>query len=188
MKTEIIVIADESGSMHGLMDDANGGYQNFVNEQRDVPGEARLTLVKFANHVHRVFQGQDIKTVGPLDLKPRGNTALYDAIGMTLGEQQDRIKKEGWADLVVVMVMTDGQENASVEYTKEGIATIVKMAEGNNWKFIWMMSNQDAFTTARSLGSVSGMTLNKAATSQGERESYQYASVQTRSLRTGDNK
>ena len=186
MKTEIIAIADESGSMNSVVDDANGGFQNFVNEQRDVPGEARMTLIKFANHVHRVYQGVDIKQAPPLNLRPRGNTALYDAIGMTLGEQQDRIKKEGWADLVIVMVMTDGQENASVEYTKEGIATIVKMAESNGWKFIWMMSNQDAFTTARAMGSSGAMAMSKAATPQGERDSYSYASVETRSLRAGD--
>jgi hypothetical protein len=188
MNTEILVIADESGSMQTLKDDANGGFRNFVDEQKNVDGEARLTLVKFANHVHQVYQGSALGWVPDLDLKPRGNTALYDALGLTLNAQRDRIVKEGWANLVIVMVMTDGQENASTEYTKEGIASLVSMAEANGWKFIWMMSNQDAFTTAKSLGSAAARSMTHAATGQGTYDSYAYASHETQNLRAGKDK
>jgi Mg-chelatase subunit ChlD len=184
MKTEIIVVADESGSMQSVMDDANGAFSNFLAEQRDVPGEARVTLVKFANHTHMVYQGQDIRTAQALNLKPRGNTALYDALGLTITTQQDRIKKEGWADLVIFVVSTDGQENASVEYTLDAIKALTQLAEGAGWKFIYLMSNQDAFTQSRAMGSVMGRSMSKAATGQGEHDSYSYASIETRNLRT----
>jgi hypothetical protein len=187
MKTEIIVLADESGSMFALKDDANGAFSNFIAEQRDVPGEAKVTLVKFNSIVTTVYQGIEIKSApSKLNLQPSGNTALYDAIGGTMNSQRDRIKAEGWADLVVFVVSTDGQENASREFTLEGIKAMIKMAEDSGWKFIWLMSNQDAMETARNMGSSSGMTLNKVASGRGERESYSYASAETRTLRGGD--
>jgi len=184
MKTEIIVLADESGSMHAVKDDANGAFDNFLAEQRAVPGEARVTLVKFASAVKTVYEAIDVKTAPGMNLAPTGNTALYDAIGMTMNTQRDRIKQEGWADLVVFVVSTDGQENASREFTLAGIKTMIQMAEEGGWKFIWLMSNQDAMESARMMGSLSTRSMSKAATGQGEHTSYSYASAETRSLRT----
>jgi Mg-chelatase subunit ChlD len=184
MKTEIIVVADESGSMHALKDDANGAFSNFLSEQKDVPGEARVTLVKFNSIVTTVYQGIEVKSAAKLDLKPTGNTALYDAIGMTMNTQRDRIAAEKWADLVIFVVSTDGQENSSREFTLAGVKSMITMAEANGWKFIWLMSNQDAMESARNLGSMSMHTMSKAATGTGEAQSYSYASVETRNLRT----
>jgi Mg-chelatase subunit ChlD len=184
MKTEIIAIADTSGSMNSVKDDANGGFNNFLSEQRDVPGECRVTLVKFNSSVEQVYQGVDVKVAEGLDLKPRGNTALYDALGVTLVEQSDRIKAEGWADLVIVVVSTDGQENSSKEFTLEGIKAMIKLFEEKGWKFVWLMSNQDAFTTARMMGSSGAFSMSKAASGRGEQESYSYASSEVRNMRT----
>jgi hypothetical protein len=186
MKTEIIVLADESGSMHALKDDANGAFANFLSEQRDVPGEARVTLVKFASEVTTVYQGIEVKSAPKLDLRPSGNTALYDALGETMNKQRDRIANEKWADLVIFVVSTDGQENASREFTLAGVKAMITMAEASGWKFIWLMSNQDAMETARNMGSMSMHTMSKAASSAGERQSYSYASAETRTLRGGD--
>ena len=184
MKTEIIIIADQSGSMHSVKDDANGSFNNFLSEQRDVPGEARVTLVKFSSAVQKVYQGIDLKSAASLDLAPSGNTALYDAIGHTVGEQGERIKREAWADLVIVVVLTDGQENASIEYTLEGIKTITRMAEDQGWKFIYLMSNQDAFAQARKMGSSGQFSRSVSASGAGQQEAYSYASMETRNLRT----
>ena len=188
MKTEIIVVADESGSMHSLKDDANGSFSNFLNEQKDVPGEARVTLVKFNSIVTKVYQAIDVKSAARLALNPTGNTALFDAIGHTMNEQRDRIAKEGWADLVIFVVATDGHENASREFTLAGIKAMIQMAEQSGWKFIWLMSNQDAMESAQRMGSQSVHTMSHAATGQGTRESYSYASAETRSLRTDKDK
>lgn len=185
MKTEIIVVADESGSMHSLKDDANGAFSNFLAEQRDVPGEAKVTLVKFNSVVTTAYQAIDVKSAASLDLKPTGNTALFDAIGHTMNAQRDRIAREAWADLVIFVVATDGQENSSQEFTLPGIKSMIQMAEASGWKFIWLMSNQDAMEQARNLGSQSVHTMSHAASGQGTRESYSYASVETRNLRTG---
>jgi hypothetical protein len=107
---------------------------------------------------------------------------------MTMNTQRDRIKAEGWADLVIFVVSTDGQENASREFTLQGIKAMIKMAEDSGWKFIWLMSNQDAMETARNMGSMSMRSMSKTASGQGERESYSYASVETRNLRTEGDK
>jgi Mg-chelatase subunit ChlD len=185
LKTEIIFIADQSGSMAPLKADANGSFDTFIEEQRKVPGEARLTLVKFSDATNRTFEAQDIQQPIRLNLQPSGNTALYDAIGNTLNEQRPRIEAEGWAELVIVAILTDGHENASKEFKLDTIKTMTEMAEKTGWKFIYLMSNQDAFEQAQRMGSTGQFTRTHDATSKGTRESYSYASNVARDLRTG---
>lgn len=190
MKTEIIVIADESGSMAPLANDANGSFANFVNEQRDVPGEARLTLTKFSSDPHPPnpsYQAVDIRAACPLDLAPSGMTALFDAIGHTIAVQGKRIEMEKWADLVVVVILTDGEENSSKEYTLEMVKKLTQEKEAAGWKFIYLMSNQDAFAQAQKMGSSGAFSMSHAASAAGTQDSYSYASAQTRNFRDPGN-
>lgn len=187
MKTEILFLADESGSMHHLKDDANGSFDTFVREQRLIDGECRLTLTKFASVITQVYQARDIKQgeVPKLDLKPSGNTALLDAIGHTMNDQGMRIAQEKWADLVILVIHTDGHENASREFTPATIKSMIQHAEANGWKVIFLANGVDAHHVAASVGSKSVLTRSAGATGQGMHETYSYASAETRSLRTG---
>lgn len=125
MRTEIIAILDRSGSMFSICADVKGGFNAFVAEQRTQPGTAKMTLVQF-DHLHElVYQAKDIQEVPALNLIPRGGTALHDAIGRTLSEQGSRIEKDGWAELVIVNIITDGEENRSLEFKQADIKTLI---------------------------------------------------------------
>jgi len=184
MKTEIIVITDRSGSMSSIREDANGGFDNFIKEQKEVAGEARVSMVMFDGSIETPYTAKPLSEVPPLNLTPRGNTALMDAIGQSLNTHGKRIKDEAWADLVIVIIITDGGENASREYTQPQIKTMIQHAEGNGWKFIFLAANQDAFSVGGGYGISAAHTANFTASAAGTQAAYATMSASTRSLRT----
>ena len=111
--TEIICILDRSGSMSAIRDDAIGGFNTFLEAQKEAGGTALLTLVLFDDVVDVVHEARSIEEVPPLDrdtFLPRGSTALYDAIGKTLGAAMRRSRAAAKADeRVIVCILTDGE-------------------------------------------------------------------------------
>lgn len=165
MKTEIIAILDRSGSMASAKNEAIGGFNVFVEQQRKEPGEARLSLVLFDNEYILLHEGKDVHNVEPLNettYVPRGATALNDAIGRTLHEQLARITKDAWADRVIVCVVTDGFENSSKEFTQEQARKLVQEMEAKGWSFVWLFSG---LTQAQAMATTQGygVDANKAS-------------------------
>lgn len=185
MKTEIIIITDTSGSMAFLMEDATGGINSFIEEQKKVPGEARVSIFTFDSHVHQVLDAVDVASVKPIVLHANGMTALHDAIGTALDKCGKRIAEQKWADQVIVMITTDGQENSSREYTGERVREMVKHAEDNGWKFIFAAANQDAFASAQSVGITCGVATPYQASAKGTETLYATMSASVTSLRGG---
>lgn len=166
MKTEIICILDRSGSMGSIATETIGGFNNFIDEQKKVEGKARVTLVQFDNVYEVVYEGMKLKTVPVLDsdtFKPRGMTALFDAIGKTLTNQQKRIDDEKWADKVIVLILTDGEENASQEYNEQSVKALTKEAQDKEWSFIYLGANQDSFSAAAKFGINTKSALNSVS-------------------------
>lgn len=188
MKTEIISILDRSGSMQKIAPEVIGGYNNFLKEQREVPGEARVTLIQFDDLYDVIYQGCDLKEAPDLNKEtfvPRGWTALLDAIGKTLNTQRKRIHDEKWADKVIVCIVTDGDENASKEYTTAQIKGLVTAAqEWGNWTFIFQGANIDTFAAAKQYGINPQFTSNFVANAAGAAGAYQTFSSTTRSIRS----
>jgi Mg-chelatase subunit ChlD len=188
MKTEILVITDRSGSMATIAKDVIGGYNTFLREQKEQPGEAKLTYTQFDDKYEVVLAGTPIKAapeLTSLTFVPRGGTALLDAVGRTLNEQGARIAAEKWAELVVVCIITDGGENSSREYTRDKVKEMTKHAEANGWKFIFLAANQDAFAAAQSFGSSALYAGNFAANAAGTQSAYASTSATVRSMRAG---
>lgn len=184
MKTEIINIIDRSGSMQFIDKDACGGFNTFIKEQREVPGEARVTTILFDHLYEASYQGISLSEVPHMTtLGPRGNTALLDAIGKTLNDQGKRIADEGWADLVIVCILTDGGENASREFNRAAIRRMVTHAQEHGWTFVFLAANQDAFAAADSYGIARTHTHGFAANSAGTTAAYASISSTTRQLR-----
>lgn len=187
MKTEILVITDRSGSMATIAPEVIGGYNNFIKEQREVPGEARVTFTQFDDKYEVVYAGKPLADVPELTsatFVPRGMTALLDAIGRTLNEQGERIAKDKWAELVIVCILTDGGENSSHEYTPTRIREMTAHAEKNGWKFVYLGANQDSFSVAQGLGLKNAFVANYAATAVGTQSAYTQTSASVRGLRT----
>ena len=187
MKSEIIAILDRSGSMASIVADAIGGFNTFLADQKSVPGEARMTTILFDDQYDVLYSGKPLPEAEPLNSKtfvPRGGTALLDAIGKTLNVQGARIKTDGWADKVIVCILTDGGENQSREFTRDQIKTMVQHAEGHGWSFVFLAANQDAFAAGASYGISAAHTMAFAANSIGTQSAYASMSATTRSLRS----
>ncbi|GHU80953.1 hypothetical protein FACS189468_2230 [Spirochaetia bacterium] len=157
--TEIIAILDRSGSMDHLTGDTIGGYNSFIKGQQDGEGEAVLTTVLFDDKYELLHDRVDVKKVKPITGKEyfaRGTTALLDALGKTLRDVGAKLHNTGEAERpgkVIVLIITDGEENASVEYTKEKVKEMVELQRTTyKWEFIFIGANIDSFSTAGGLG------------------------------------
>lgn len=169
--TDITLVVDRSGSMQEIRDDAEGGVNAFIAAQAQAPGDAFLTLVQFDTEYEFVHQGTPIRDVGPYTLYPRGSTALLDAVGRAINETGERLAKMPEAArpaLVIFVVMTDGHENSSHEFTKAKIKEMIEHQQSvYSWHFTFLGANQDAFAEAGGMGiqaaGVANFALNRVA-------------------------
>lgn len=158
--TEIVMVLDRSGSMESRRDDVIGGYNNFVQQQKDAGPNAALTLVTFDDQsVETVQDHRVITEVSALtrdNYVPRGGTPLLDTLGKVIketGQYLKGLRPEARPDKVVFVIVTDGQENASRRFTKGQISEMIAHQESvYNWQFVYLGANQDAFAEAAGLG------------------------------------
>lgn len=154
--TDITLVVDRSGSMEQVQEDAQGGVNSFIKEQAKEPGEALLTLVQFDTEYEFLHKGVPVSQVPEYKLVPRGMTALLDAVGRAInetGERLSKMKEQDRPGLVIFVVMTDGLENSSKEFSKDNIKEMIKrQQEEYNWHFTFLGANQDAFAEAGSMG------------------------------------
>ena len=156
---EIICILDRSGSMGKVVSDTIGGYNSFIERQRQESGKARVTTVLFDDKYELLHDAVNLKDVPELtsgQYYARGTTALLDAVGRTLTETAGKMEKEGVCPAkrrVLVLIMTDGLENASREYTKSTVKAMIEKATVDyKWNFIFMGANIDSVSEAASIG------------------------------------
>jgi hypothetical protein len=158
--TDISVLLDRSGSMDSIKSDTIGGFNTFVKSQQKEPGEATLTLVQFDSQGYdTVFTPQPVAKVPALTgttFQPRGMTPLLDSMRRLIDETGARLAalpEEQRPDKVVVVIITDGLENASTRTTKAQIRDMVaRQQEQFQWLFIYLGANQDAILEAGALG------------------------------------
>lgn len=154
--TEIVLVVDRSGSMSACQEEAENGVNTFIKEQKKIEGEANLTLVEFDSEYDFVCKGTPIKKAKKYKLQPRGMTALLDAVGRAIDETGVRLSEldeEDRPGLVVFVVLTDGQENSSKEYTLEQVREKINHQEEKyNWQFTFLGAGPDAFAGGMSMG------------------------------------
>lgn len=155
-KTLIAVILDRSGSMGSIRSDVEGGFNEFIKTQADVPGECSVSLYRFDTEYESVYKDVPVKDVQPLVLIPRGSTALLDAIGTTInsvGATLSDTPEEQRPGKVMVVIITDGKENASREFSRADVFDkITHQTEKYNWQFTFLGANQDSIAEASSIG------------------------------------
>jgi uncharacterized protein YegL len=179
-KTELVFILDKSGSMHGLEADTIGGFNSLIEKQKEDGGDTRLTLVTF-NHdmdlVHDAILLTRFLGLSAGDYVTGGSTALYDAVGKTLSSVSRRIRDanpEDRADRVLVVITTDGMENASRTYRHEDIRELIGRLRGAyEWEFMFLGANIDSVKTAQDFGISHRRTSDYHADSRGIRAEYQ---------------
>lgn len=175
MSTHITFVLDSSGSMARIEDDTKGGFNSFVREQREEAGDATVTLYEFDSTVELVYRDRRIDEAPTLDsenFRPSGQTALHDAIARAVTETADSLEGRVPADrpeTVIVVVLTDGKENAS---ETPGEIVRERIEERTDWEFLFIGANQDAALTAESVGMDRDRALTMSNSGEGTRAAY----------------
>ena len=180
--TEMVFILDRSGSMSGLEKDTIGGYNGLLNKQRAEPGKAVVTTVLFDDKYDMPYDAVDIEKIPDMTDKvyfARGMTALLDAIGKTVTSvkaRQAALPKEERPDKTVVVIITDGEENASREYNGKSVRALVEERKAEGWEFLFLGANIDAIATANNFGIDADRSVTYRADSIGTRTNFEAVS------------
>ncbi len=198
--TELVFILDRSGSMAGLESDTIGGYNSMLQKQKEVEGECLITTVLFDNRYELLHDRIDIRAVRPITDKEYyvgGSTALLDAIGRTIhkiASAQKHTAEDYRAEKVMFVIITDGEENASREYSPDKVKAQIELEKSRyGWEFVFLGANIDAVETAGRIGiapsravdyvaDAHGTTLNFQAMSEAVREFRAYSVVPEEAL------
>jgi hypothetical protein len=167
----IAALLDRSGSMQDIAADMRGGFDAYIAKEHAQPGTTLVTLAQFDDAYEIVYQNRDAGSVPPLVLEPRGCTALLDSIGRFVTEVGSRLAElpedERPGD-ITVLVMTDGYENASTEWTVEAVRALISQQEtGYAWDFVFLGANMDAVDIGTNLGFAPGKSLTWDASGDG---------------------
>ena len=189
--TDITIVLDRSGSMSSVAGDTIGGFNRFLKDQKEAPGTANLVLHQFDHAFETPIPSKNIQSVPDLTSAtfiPRGNTALLDAIGRAIVDTGSRLSSSP-AEKVVFVIITDGFENASHEYTQTKInEMITHQREKYAWEFVFLGANQDAIKAGVSLGMSANNSMTYAANAAGTCAAFAATSSNLRSMRSGESK
>lgn len=189
---DISIVLDRSGSMDSIASDVVGGFNSFIEAQKEVKGKAVVTLVQFdyPTSIETVIDAEDIINVNPLTNSsyiPRGGTALFDAIGKTFVETQKRVVKTK-PDQVLFVIITDGEENSSVEWSREKVFEKISAFE-KDWQIIFLAANQDAISAGHSVGiSMRASSMTVGASAKGAKAMFTTLSDSTKGYRISGEK
>ncbi len=149
---KIVIILDESGSMEPIKGDMKNAINDLITEQKQIKGRpTTFTLVKFNDKVNRVIKNkplEDIKLLTSEDYTPNGSTALYDCIGDTI--EWFRNEKD-----VLMVIVTDGQENASRSFNKNEVNKMIEeKKKNNNWTYVYLSNDLKTASQGADIGCV----------------------------------
>jgi hypothetical protein len=190
-ETLINFILDETGSMAECLKATIGGFNEYIQTLKtEATDEApiRLSLTKFNSSkqdgAEIVYTNKDVRQVPELTAQsfvPNAMTPLYDAIGRTVKfvEEELASKKKRKQPKIVCVILTDGQENDSHHYTKEDITELIKKKEKEDWNFVFLGANQNAWEVGISMGIPKGNISGYTVTPQGYREAFRGLAVDT---------
>ncbi len=177
--TDISIVLDRSGSMDSVKSDTIGGFNSFLKTQKEIPGDATITLVQFDDIYEVVYEGiklQNAPLLNDQTFVPRGTTALLDAIGRTInatGKRLSAISQAERPEKVIFVMLTDGYENASREFKVEQINDMIcHQRDAYAWEFVFIGANQDAITSASQMGIQAANALTYAANTVGTEQAF----------------
>jgi uncharacterized protein YegL len=155
------------------------GFDEFMNGQRAVEGEATVTLARFDDKYELIYDMVPIDDVKALELVPRGMTALLDGMGKTINSVKEQIIKIDENDRparCIFIVITDGAENSSQEFSKESVFELIenlKKDEEVNYEFVFLGANQDAIQSGAEYGFGRATSMSYAANKTGTDKMYE---------------
>lgn len=133
--THLTLVVDRSGSMASDRDEAQAGINTLIAEQFALDGKLTVTVSQFDNEFDTVERMRD--STFTYELEPRGMTALLDAVGMEIvrtGEDLAALPEDERPGRVLLVVVTDGHENSSHEYTLDKVRDLLAVQQS---QFAW---------------------------------------------------
>lgn len=174
--THIELIVDASGSMAGLTGDTVKGINALLDEQRNADGKVTVSYTTFSTHPLTQFSMRPINEVPAIKYQAGGGTALLDAVGKgidSLGRVLRLLRDEQRPSNVVVVIITDGEENSSRLFRKSRIKDMIEeQTHRYSWNFLFLGANIDSFDEASQIGIASTTTMDWAPTHAGVAASY----------------
>ena len=192
--THITVILDRTGSMESVKTDTIGGFNHFLKDQKAAPGEATLTLVQFdSQDPYEVLADfapiAEAKELTDATYVPRADTPLLDAIGRGINDIGAKLAakaEDQRPEKVLFVILTDGYENASREFTREKVMEMIKrQSETFKWQFVYLGANQDAIAVGASMGIPAQASMSYAHNKVGTEAAFASLSAQSCSYRCG---
>lgn len=169
----VVLVLDETGSMESIKDRTISSVNEYFEGLKPQGKACHVSIVKFNSmHVSPLCSDVPVKDVPELDVQnytPNHNTPLYDAVAKTIKETDAVVEKSKVKPDILFVVVTDGEENSSVEYHFQQVADLIKERETKGgWTFIYLGANQDSWKSASTMGySNVGNTMNYKATRKG---------------------
>ena len=184
----ICFVLDESGSMYNSVDDVIGGFQKLIDEQKgEKNGECIISLYRFSGTVKKDYIGKPVNEVPKLYYSPGGCTAMNDGVGTAIDEigkwlsdmnESERPSKN------IIVIMTDGQENASKEYNFDTVKAKIKHQEEKySWTFVYMGTNLQDLKDANRLG----IKMRSVSDSRNITSNYSHIDTYAKALRNSIN-
>jgi hypothetical protein len=149
----ISYILDETGSMQSVKDATISGFNEYIGTLKNkLARKVKFFLTKFnAKKIEQVYDGVELGFVGALNsdnYKPDEMTPLYDAVGRTINKISALAKPK---DKVLVVVQTDGLENASKEYSQKAVVALVEEKKKLGWEFVFLGADLEKYNTTAAL-------------------------------------
>lgn len=190
--TELVCILDRSGSMSGLESDTIGGFNHFLDTQQKEEGEAVLSTILFDHETKVLHDRCPVRAVRPLterEYVPRGSTALLDALGGTLRhvwKNQGQLRREYRPGKTIVMIITDGYENSSHQYSLRQVQDLIHRCKKAGWEFLFLGANMDAVAAATRLGMEEDDAANYVNDAHGQKLAYACMAATVSCMRQGN--
>lgn len=191
--TYIGCVLDRSGSMReaGKIEEARNGFNNFIEEQRKLEGKADIKVTIFDNQIQTLYQGNinSSPVLNVSNFSPGGMTAYYDALGKTIddiGNSLRNMREQDRPGKVLILVITDGLENSSKEYSAERIKEMIDTQRNKySWEFVFMGADEQSIKDANDFGIINTVMYSNDAF--GTRSAYETMSAMTAYYRSSGN-
>ena len=187
--TELVFILDRSGSMSGLESDTIGGYNSFLEKQKEEDGSCLVSTVLFNQHSKVIHDRVDLVKIEKMERKDylaSGTTALIDAMGDAIHHIKNvhkYIRKEDVPANTIFIIITDGLENASHKYSSDDVKKMVEQQKEKGWEFLFLGANIDAVETARTYGIAEDRTSDYLCDEVGIEKNFDALSKSVKSFR-----
>lgn len=197
---EIVIVLDSSGSMSSVKTAMENGMNELLEQQKKIPGSCNVSLVTFdSDHtgslrLTNVYTAKPVNYTPPFVMHPDGGTPLFDALGKTLIATEERLAPSNTGTImdhatppgkVLFIVITDGEENSSKEFTRPQIKALVeRVTTEHGWEFSYLGANVDAFQEAATTGISYVATSNYTPNTVGVTTMLRAVSNSTASYRT----